>query len=230
MDRVFFIIIFLISFIELNTLGRISKNDLSVFSGRVSSFHLEAKIIKFKLNFANIRYLSKGNKVKFWTEYQNNYQCQGIVLVRSSFHILVKVSKISQCNSLSPFVVGKYYFFGSKDLRNNIETGKDLIKILLKKKIALRGKIKQKNKMNETFLNKEDAVNNRYEILKKKLELERMKKLGELKIDQENILKSIENLDERLNAVNVKLEKYRVDDKNLIEDRWSIDPSYHYFK
>lgn len=210
--------------------GEANNSEIGYFSGRVSSYSNEARIVKFKVNFDNVKYLNKLDKVEFWAQHQTLNRCEAIVLGKSSEYILVKIPKFDECLMKAPFTAGRYYYFYSQDLINNIAMGKDLIEVLLKKRLALQGKIQRNDRMIDTYVQKFDAVNNRYEILQKKLQKEWKEELAKLEQDQTDILRNNEGLKIRLNEVNHKLEQYRVDDKNLTEDRWSLDPNYYYLK
>ncbi|OIQ16730.1 MAG: hypothetical protein BM556_13795 [Bacteriovorax sp. MedPE-SWde] len=200
------------------------------FSGRVSSISKEAKILRFKVDFENIKYINKMDEVEFWAQHQESFRCRAIVLGRSSSHILLKVPKFDNCNDVSSFIVGRYFYFYSKDLINNISMGKELIEILVKKRLALHGKISRNDKVVETYMQRVDGLNTRYEILRKKLLAEWKEELAKLEYDHQEVVRNNEGLKIRLNEVHHKLEKYRVKDENLVLDRWSLDPDYYYLK
>jgi len=207
-----------------------SKNKSGYFSGRVSSISAEAKILRFKVDFDNVKYINKMDSVEFWGQHQETYKCKAYVLGRSSTHILLKAPKFSSCNEVSPFAVGRYYYFHSKDLENNIIMGKELIEILVKKRLALQSKISRNGKLVDTYVQRVDSLNTRYEILRKKLLAEWKEELAKLEYDQQELVRNNEGLKIRLNEVDHKLEKYRVKDENLVLDRWALDPKYYYLK
>lgn len=220
-------------FIMLNSyaaLNEMKANELGHFSGRVSSYSKEARIVKFRVEFDNVKYLNKLDKVEFWAQHQSQVKCDAIVLGKSSDYVLLKVPKYDSCEITAPFTAGRYYFFFSQDLLNNIAMGKDLIEILTKKRLALQAKVQRNGKIVGTYPQRIDAVNNRYEVLQKKLQKEWREELAKLEQDQTEILRNTEGLQIRLNEVNHKLEQYRVEDGNLSEDRWSLDPNYYYLK
>lgn len=220
-------------FIMLNSyaaLNEMKANELGHFSGRVSSYSKEARIVKFRVEFDNVKYLNKLDKVEFWAQHQSQVKCDAIVLGKSSDYVLLKVPKYDSCEITAPFTAGRYYFFFSQDLLNNIAMGKDLIEILTKKRLALQAKVQRNGKIVGTYPQRIDAVNNRYEVLQKKLQKEWREELAKLEQDQTEILRNTEGLQIRLNEVNHKLEQYRVEDGNLSEDRWSLDPNHYYLK
>lgn len=207
-----------------------AKDQSGYFSGRVSSISEEARILRFKVDFDNVKYINKMDAVEFWAQHQETFKCKAFVLGRSSTHILLKVPKFSNCNDVSPFAIGRYYYFHSKDLENNIAMGKELIEILVKKRLALQSKIARNSKIVDTYLQRVDSLNTRYEILRKKLLAEWKEELSKLEYDQQELVRNNEGLKVRLNEVDHKLEKYRVRDENLSLDRWSLDPKYYYLK
>lgn len=207
-----------------------SSDKTGFFSGRVSSISREARILRFKADFDNIKYLNKMDAVEFWAQHQETFKCRAFVLGRSSTHILLKVPKFSSCDDVSPFAIGRYYYFYSKDLVNNIVMGKELIEILVKKRLALRSKISRNVKLVDTYVQRVDSLNTRYEVLRNKLLAEWKEELAKLEYDQQELVRNNEGLKIRLNEVDHKLEKYRVKDDNLVMDRWSLDPKYYYLK
>lgn len=206
------------------------KDSQGYFSGRVSSFNEESKLVRFKVNFDNIKYLNKMDEIELWVQHQDNFKCTGIIVGRSSNYILVKIPKYKDCDDLSTFSIGRYYYFFSRDLVNNVAMGQELIKVLLKKRLALLGKVGKNEKLIETYMQRVDAVNSRYDILKRKLLAEWKDELARIEDDQQELVRNNEGLKIRLNEVNHKLEKYRVEDENLKLDRWALDPNYYYLK
>jgi predicted nuclease with TOPRIM domain len=108
--------------------------------------------------------------------------------------------------------------------------GKELIEILVKKRLALRSKISRNHKLVDTYVQRVDSLNTRYEVLRNKLLAEWKEELAKLEYDQQELVRNNEGLKIRLNEVDHKLEKYRVKDENLVMDRWSLDPKYYYLK
>lgn len=220
-------------YFALQSLAYVSEmkvNELGHFSGRVSSYSRQARIVKFRVEFDNVKYLNKLDKVEFWAQHQSQVKCDAIILGKSSDYILLKVPKYDSCEITAPFTAGRYYYFFSQDLLNNIAMGKDLIEILTKKRLALQSKVSRNGKIVDTYPQRMDAVNNRYEVLQKKLQKEWREEIAKLEQDQTEILRNTEGLKIRLNEVNHKLEQYRIEDGNLSEDRWSLDPNYYYLK
>ncbi len=51
------------------------KDPLAKFSGRVSNLNLDARLVRFKVNFDNIKFLNKGDEVDFWWQHQEKNKC-----------------------------------------------------------------------------------------------------------------------------------------------------------
>jgi hypothetical protein len=200
------------------------------FSARVSSFSDDARIVRFKTDFKNIKYVNKLDQLEFWAQHKSDFKCRAIVLGRSSNHLLVKVSEYRKCSTVSAFTEGRPFFFYSKDLVNNIAMGQELVEILAKKRYALQGKVNKNKEKLLIYEQKVEAVNSRYEVLRKKLMLEWRNELSKLENDQIELVRNNEGLKIRLNEVAHKLEKYKIEDTNFVEDRWSLDPNYYYLK
>lgn len=118
----------------------------------------------------------------------------------------------------------------SQDLVNNLLMGEELVEILLKKRLAIHGRLSREQKQLDTYMEKVNAVNNRYEILRAKLMSEWQRELGDLQEDQTSNLRNYEGLKARLNEIDKKLEVYRIKDQNLVTDRWALDPELYYEK
>ncbi len=204
--------------------------NLALFSGRVSSFSKEAKLLRFKINFENVKFLNKGDVVEFWGQQQDVNKCKGKVIGRSSDYLLLKVRAFHRCNEIAPFAIGRYFKIESIDLRTNISTARKLTEILLKKRLALQSKISRNDKLIATYLQRVEATNNRYEILRRKLEAEWRDELTRLEEDHIEIVRNNDGLKIRLNETNHKLEVYQVQDANLRKDRWSLDPNLYITK
>ena len=67
--------------------------------------------------------------------------------------------------------------FESEDLQETVKIAKELIEILQKKRLAMQAKKDRHQKDLTGHVEKVDAVNQRYEILRQKLEIEWQKEL-----------------------------------------------------
>mgnify|MGYP000297776578 CR=1 FL=1 len=79
-------------------------------------------------------------------------------------------------------------------------------------------------------MEKMNAVNERYQLLRSKLEAEWRDNLDALERDRITELRNYQNLEKRLDDLNFKLERYKVEDENLRLDRWALDSNLYYRK
>ena len=100
-----------------------------------------------------------------------------------------------------------------------------MINVLNKKRLAIFGKLKRVKKRLTTFVERESAVNFRYDTLSSKLEAERQEAL--LALESEKIMdtQNFKNFSSKLDEIDFKLEKYRIHDTNNVDERWSLDYS-----
>lgn len=215
-------------FLSLNTWSQMDDGG-GVFSGRISRFNREIKTLKIKVDFANLKYLNPRDRVEFWDERNTGQKCKGYVLGRSANFILIKTPELNFCEKFLLITTGAYLKFYSKDLENNLEMGRDVVSILLKKRMAIQGQMDLRNKEISSHLEKVSTVNARYDLLRKKLEMEWQKELNALEEDRVQNLRLAKDYEQRRDEIDKKLELYKVNDENMSLDRWSLD-SRLYFK
>lgn len=203
-------------------------SEQGMFSGRVSYLREEANLVRIKVEFENVKYLNKKDKVEFWDQHNPNFHCKAYVAGKSSTYLLMKIPNIRDCTSRVSLGPGTYLQFFSEDLENNIKMGKELIEILVKKKMALTSKILSRKKQLDSHIEKADAVNKRYQVLRDKLEAQWRNELASLEEDRLDALRNYKGLEVRINEIDFKLQKYRISDENLSLDRWSLDPRLFY--
>ena len=97
----------------------------------------------------------------------------------------------------------------------------------MKKRLAMNAKMSRHQKELDGFVEKVDATNKRYEILRQKLEIEWQKELAALEEDKSRSFTEFKNAEARVNEIDTKIETYRIDDHNLKLDRWSLDPALY---
>ena len=205
-------------------------SEQGVFSGRVSYLRSEASLVRIRVDFENVKYLNKKDRVEFWDQHNPSYHCKAYVAGKSSTYLLMKVPNMNDCLSRISLGAGTYLKFFSEDLENNIRMGKELIEILVKKKMALTSKILSRKKQLDSHIEKADAVNGRYQVLRDKLEAQWRNELAALEEDRLDALRNYKGLEVRINEIDFKLQKYRISDENLTLDRWSLDPRLFYKK
>ena len=200
------------------------------FGGRVSKFNREAGLIYFWLDFENRKYLNTDDVVTFWNEGHDVKKCRGRIIGRTSEYLLVKIlGNRHLCSAAVGLAVGSYLKFHSEDMRNNMTMGMELVKILLKKQTAISGRaVRTKENLN-VYIEKINSVNERYNILKKKLEAEWQEQIHTLEEDRLTMLEEYKAAQRDLDDINAKLELYKIDEDNFSLDRWALD-SRLYFK
>ena len=81
----------------------------------------------------------------------------------------------------------------------------------------------------DSYEEKVNVVNKRYEVLMGELAGKRHREIIELEEEKNQALKKFKDLQIQLNELDFKLERYRIHDENLAFERWSLD-SHFYFK
>ena len=84
---------------------------------------------------------------------------------------------------------GAYLKFFSQDLVNNLKMGRELVAILKKKRLALLNKVRKTKKEVDSYIEKVDALNGRYNALSLKLRKGVEKELSQLEEDKINALR-----------------------------------------
>lgn len=204
--------------------------DLGEFSGRISKINLKASLLRFKLTFENAKYINKRDRVDFWDERNSKIRCKGYVVGKSSDYILVKVPEFEYCEKQINITVGAYIRFYSPDLVNNLKMGRELMDILLKKKIALSGKMTRTKEELDSYIERVEAINSRYQILREKLEAEWRENLALVEEDRLISLRNYKDIEQRIDDINYKIEQYDIAEDNFKTDRWSLDPRLYYKK
>ena len=206
------------------------KDEMGLFSATVTKINSNINMLRFRAGFSNFRYLNSKDKVEFWNEHNPNRKCIGFVKGKTSEHFLIKVQDIRECMQKVAFMPGGRIYFYSQDLANNIKMGRELIGILIKKRLALYGIMQQNKKELDEYLEKLDLVNKRYGVLKDKLELEWKQEIASLEEDQTEFIRDYKDLQLKVSEVDQKLEAYRIEEENLREDRWALDSKLYYQK
>lgn len=204
------------------------KDEYSnIFSGRVSRINKIAHLVRVRTDFNNIKFLNRSDRVAFWSESHPDQKCIGLLEGRTNDYFLIRVLQFDSCIRRVHISTGSYLHFESEDLQKTVSMASELVQILLKKRLAMQAK-KERHKLDlTTHIEKVDAVNKRYEILRQKLEIEWQKELSLLEEDKAKSFTDFKNAEARLNEIDTKLESYRIEDHNLKLDRWSLDPAQY---
>ena len=102
--------------------------------------------------------------------------------------------------------------------------------VLRKKRLALRGKVKTQKVSLDAHIEKVNAVNKRYKVLRDKLEEEWKAEIFALEQDRSVYLQNLKVYESRLFEVDNKIQQYRVEDENMKTDRWALDQKLYYKK
>jgi len=208
----------------------VTNQERGEFSGRVASINEYAKLVRFKVDFVNLKYLNKSDKVEFWTPTTPGKKCVGIVVGKTSKYILAKIPQYKFCLSKVFLSSGAYVRFFAQDLVNNLKMGQEVVNILLKKRLAIGGELTRKKMALDSYVEKVNAVNARFQVLREKLEREWRGELQDLEEDKVGTLERFKWLEIQQDELDFKLEKYKISDKNLRLDRWALDPNQYYSK
>lgn len=205
-----------------------AKDELGThFSGRISRLNREAKLARIRTDFANIKFLNRKDRIEFWNDSYPETRCSSFVEGRTNDYLLLKIPDYERCIRIMHFTTGSYLHFDSKDLNQTVDLAREVVEILLKKRLAIRAKKERHQKDLDTYVEKVDVVNKRYEVLRQKLEIEWQKELASMEEDKAQTFTEFKNSEARLNEIDTKLEAYRIEDHNLKLDRWSLDPALY---
>lgn len=207
-----------------------TDRNLGEFSGRFSKINPQAQLARIRVQFDNLRWLNPGDRVQFWTDARTNFKCTAVLKGKSNDYMLVSIVDYDRCLANAGVTAGAYVFMYSQDLVNNIDKGKETIDLMIKRRMALGAKKRRLEKQLEAYVNKVEAVNKRYEVLRAKLEKEWRQSLLDLEEDKSVDLRDFKNTEIKLGELDYKLERYRVSDQNLELDRWSLDKRLYFKK
>ncbi len=202
----------------------------SHFAGRVSRTNPVAGLIRIRTDHTSIKFLRYRDRVDVWNESYPDSRCLAYVEGRTNDYLLLRAANYASCVRKVHFTAGSFLHFQSKDMDQTLVTVKELVEVLLKKRLAMETKKERHKRDLEGHVEKVDTVNKRYEILRQKLEIEWNKELAALEEDKAIIFTEFKNSEARLNEIDTKLEAYKIDDHNFKLDRWSLDPALYYKK
>ncbi len=221
----------LLSFMFLFQSVAVAADDpLGHFSGRISKINDKASLMRVNVKFANMKYLNKQDRLEFWNEHNPLIRCRATIVGKSPDYVLLQINDFDFCLKKLFIAHGGYMKFYSQDLANNLKMGSEILSILLKKRLAVSGRLGESKKQLESHLDKVDSINKRYELLRQKLELEWQQELALLEEDRIVSLRNHKALELRLSEIEQKIEQYKVEDENLEIDRWALDPTLYFKK
>jgi hypothetical protein len=184
-------------------------------------------LARIRTDFANIKFLNRKDRLDFWNETYPDRRCIALVEGRTNDYLLLRIPEYDTCIRKVHFSSGTYLHFESSDLEQTVTIAKELVEILLKKRLAMNAKKTRHQRELDGYVEKVEAVNKRYEILRQKLEIEWQKELSAVEEDKSVSFTEFKNAEARVNEIDTKIETYRVEDHNLKLDRWSLDPAMY---
>jgi len=87
-----YLILFLLSFS-----AQASLNKEGIFSGRISKNNPDAKLIRVFVEFDNLKYINRKNKLEFFKSDAPENKCKGYILGKSTQYLLIKIPKYEIC-------------------------------------------------------------------------------------------------------------------------------------
>ena len=169
-----------------------SITEEATFPGQVSRLNETAQLMRVRVQFKNAKFLNKNDRVEFWNETYPNQRCVAKVLARSNTHLLFQVPEYKTCIIKVQLTTGSTLHFWSQDLENNLKTAHELVNILQKKRMAMIARKRHSQRELDGHVEKVEAINRRFEVLKQKLEVEWQKELADLEEDKsENFVKLV---------------------------------------
>ncbi len=208
--------------------AELSENGF--FSGRISKINLDISVVRVKVDFDNVKYINVKDKIEFWDEKNETKKCTSYVIGRTADYLLLKISDIKYCVRSLYFTTGAYFKFYSEDLLNNVSMGREVVGILIKKRMAVKGQMSLRDKELQAHMDRVAAINARYQTLRDKLEQEWQKEVLALEEDKTFSLMAYKGLERRLDEIDKKMEQYKLKDENLTLDRWSLDSNLYFKK
>lgn len=206
------------------------KIDNSYFGAHVSRINSRGQLIRFRTDYPNLKYLTQGDEIKFWTPNFSKNKCLGRIQGKTAEHFLIYVPNYHVCSHQLYLSVGTYVHIASDDLVKNMKMGEEVNEILFKKRLAVQAKKDRTQKELDSHVEKVEATNKRYEVLRQKLELEWKKELSNLDEDKVTLLQNYKELESQVRDIDFKMEQYKVVDDHMEVDRWALDPRLYFKK
>ena len=121
-------------------------NKRGLFRGSVARFDRENYLLRIYAPFPNNKYLKIRNKVKFWDDSMHATRCESFILARGGDYFLLEIPRYRFCINQSFTALGAKLWFYSDDLASNIAKGEKLVKVLLQKRLVIKGKLAEMDK------------------------------------------------------------------------------------
>jgi hypothetical protein len=115
----------------------------TVFSGRISRLNSAAKLARVRTDFVNIKFLNRKDRVEFWNETYPDHRCTALVEGRTNDYLLLRIPQYDTCIKKVHFTTGTYLHMDSPDLEQTTKIARELVEILLKKRLAMNAKLQR---------------------------------------------------------------------------------------
>ena len=194
------------------------------FLARVSDKNRSTNILKLKYENGNLKFLKIGDSVNFRVKGQGYRECEGHIRDVEPPYLTMFVDDIEDCwKKNSYFRRGTILVFDSKLLSKRVYEGSVFRKILLRKREDYLRQLEGVNNFLWSYDQEKIKVAAKYDERINALEQKKRKGLeGMINKKNENIYIQ-SSLMKKLNEIDSRLEKYRVERKELFFDRWSQD-------
>jgi hypothetical protein len=186
--------------------------------------------MRLRLEFSNSKFLKRDDDLEFWNEGRPDVRCQAVIRGRSNEYVLTEVREWGNCIRKVGITTGSFLFFESKELVKTLGSAKEMMSILLKKRAILEGYRDRNKTANYENNLRTDNINAIYQERMERLKSEWQEALHgvtELKNNNDRDMLSITN---QVKALDFEIDRYRVEDENVVKDYWSLTPGQFIMK
>lgn len=218
------IIIYIILFLSVNFLAMASYEEDGILIARISRINDRAELIRLRIESKNAKFYSKGDVIEIWSDSgDGKNRCKGKLIGKSIRHLLLKSMNLKMCMNKLALTVGGRVKTYSKDFKKSLKQAQDLFEVMQKKRIAVRLKLNREQQELESYLEKVESINTRYEVLTEKLQQDWKEELRRLENDKIESLRRFKEYEAIMTDLDHKAEKYRIYEEIMEDDRWSLD-------
>ncbi|MCB9094412.1 MAG: hypothetical protein H6621_05015 [Halobacteriovoraceae bacterium] len=212
-----FLVLFILSF-NLH-----AANLTKEFLGKVIEQDKNSRMLKVKFKDTNIKFFKKEDEVFLYNEFNKDYQCRGIVRAGNYAYLFVEIKEYANCSKRINLSADSYVMVSSKDLEVNLDMAEEVVDILLKKRMILKGKVNRLKNEIETKDEREKLLNEQYEIKMSSLKIEWDEAIKALRDGEYQARKEINDANLDLIEIDKKLKLYNIDDPQHKRHEWSLD-------
>ena len=200
----------------------------ALFKGKIIRVASRGEWIRVQVDPKNAKFLNKSDGVEFWHEVNDGQRCKGHIMGRTEEYLLVGLVDKDICRKSMGLASGTYLKFYSEEMERNMTQALELRSILLKKKLVVGGRVRKLDKELSTHIERVAEVNERYDVLRKELESKWQGELQALEEDRLSLLQKHGDGQRDLDEIDLKLERYKIDEDVSSLDRWSLDSRLYY--